>query len=293
MTSKLDFLHGVQNAIDSFLSASTKLLNQDLPFPEKFVYEIDSGYNNYTYTTSILFDLCEVIKNTFCEEKNKYISKYNKQFHIKPDKLCAQNILIVLQSIINNKKLYDEEYIAPIEKDYYILQEYELYCEMFNDYGYDDYSYIKEKINCSELDVIHETNKKRVNDIYININKIYILRKQLQDVNNNVKNIALEIKGLVNTIFVNYKGICNFSKEFAWMIADMIHRTLYNELRTKTSYLGYITHNNINEHKQILANAFEKIMDFNYRETINIMNILYKHAIALSDKLEVICSIYE
>jgi hypothetical protein len=288
---KLDFLHGVQNAIDSFLSEINKIITQDL-FPKHFSTE----YYDEIYKDQILPNLCNAVTEIFYKEQNNCLLNCGKKFHIKSNKLCETHILSLLQTIINNKELYEEDYIIEINNDYNILRAYKYYYNISK--NYDTYFHILYSTIDVSLKIIHENKIQRLNDIYININKINKIKNTIQlDNINNINNIALEIKELIDIVLINCVSICNFSKEFSKIIANKIQCLFYKEIYIQNvmynkNIIIIIRERNNNIYEQLLAKEFEKIIESNeYKQYMDKIIMLHKYAIALSDKLEVICSI--
>jgi hypothetical protein len=100
---KLDFLHGIQNAINSFLLEINKIIPQGL-----FLKHFSLEYYDEIYINTILRDLCNAVTEIFYKEKSNHIINCGKKFHIKSDKLSATYILNILATMIDHKELYDE-----------------------------------------------------------------------------------------------------------------------------------------------------------------------------------------
>jgi hypothetical protein len=146
------------------------------------------------------------------------------------------------------------------------------------------------------LKIIHENKIKRLNNIYIDINKINTMRNTLQLNNiNNISNITLEIKNLADMILTNCTSICNFSKEFAKITANEINNIFFNEIYYNEIYNEHVLYKNViidNICEKMLTKEFEKIIEsHDYKQYMDKISMLHKYAIALFDKLEVICSL--
>jgi hypothetical protein len=278
-TQIIDFITALQKSIDNFLLEANKIITNE-------------QLNNNINIEQILHNC--IIKSVliFEMEKNNCIIEYGDSLHVNKEDLESYktSIMKVLKLMITNSKLYNKQFIAKIQKDYEKIEQYDYYQSISNKWITNP-NEIKKIFD--ELEKIIIKYKKALDLIISHFCEIQTMKKDIETINDCIKinSIALYVKNLINLIIINCSEILEVYKNISSVAANLIISELRKYISQNNIYYKYIEFacQGFDNHcRKILLVEFDKIFD-TYTKNIN---MLHQYAIALSDKLEVILSMY-